>query len=255
MRRGLPCALAFLISVSCSPALGATSAKLSAADRAFLLTASQGNRFEIATGEVTAQITRKAQTTPAKKLATMAGKIVADHQKSQQRLAKLAQGLHATITNEPDPVQQFLVSQLASYAASLGSASQGAGGAQTTTPTNTTTTTRGDMGSAGGKKGANGRFAPSRPTSAVTVATLRGFYLGLQAAVHQRAITDFSNAAISTRNPAVRRYACQSLPVLRDHLETVQRAIGSAQPALAMSGAHALAARASAACKAANASG
>jgi hypothetical protein len=112
------------------------------------------------------------------------------------------------------------------------------------------------MGPEGGKKGSNGRFAPSRPTSvAVTVGTLRRFYLGLQAAAHQQAITDFSNAAISTRNPAVRRYACQSLPMLRGHLEMVQRAIGSAQPALAMSGAHALAAKASAACKSANGSG
>jgi hypothetical protein len=83
------------------------------------------------------------------------------------------------------------------------------------------------------------------------VGSVRRFYLGLQAAVHQEAIVDYSTIAIASRNTAVRRYACQSLPMLRRHLETVQRAIGSTQPAFAMSGAQALAAKAAAACKSA----
>jgi predicted outer membrane protein len=263
MRRGCCCALALAISLPCSSALGAPSAKPSAADRMFLQTASQGDRFEVATGELATQITRDAQTPPAKTLATMAGKLVADHQRSQQRLTRLAQGLHVRVSTQPDPVQQFLVTQLASYAASLASATHGTAGDQTSTNGTTTsggvTTNGGSMGSEGGKKGSNGEHAPAPSTttnpSTVTVQSFRGFYLRLQVAVHQQAIVDYSTIAVATRNAAVRAYACHSLPVLRRHLETVQRAIGSAQPALAMSGGQALAGKVSAACKSATPSG
>jgi hypothetical protein len=199
---------------------------------------------------VAAQITRKAQTTPAKKLATMAGMIVSDHQKSERRLAKLAKNLNVNISDQPDPVQQFLVSQIATYAAALTTARS----TGNDTPTDPNKTNSGNMGSEGGKKGGNGDATSTTPnsnptgTTTAAVATLRGFYLKAQAAVHQQAIQTYSMAATTTRNTKVRAYACQSLPVLRRHLETVQQALGSAQPELALSGSKDLAAKATRAC-------
>jgi hypothetical protein len=111
-------------------------------------------------------------------------------------------------------VERFLIAQLISHAAAVQAGSQSAG-----TPGNT-----------------------------ATVTALRAFYLGMQAAVHQRAIQSYSAIAIGTRNAAIRDYACRALPVLRRHLAAVQRAIGSEQPALAMSGSTALGAKVSAAC-------
>jgi hypothetical protein len=116
------------------------------------------------------------------------------------------------------------------------------------------------MGSEGGKKGSNGNRTTTPTTSTTsttgtTVGTLRGFYLKVQAAVHQQAIQNYSTIAIGTKNSQVRAYACQALPVLRRHLATVQRAIGSAQPELAMSGSKALAAKVSGVCKSPAASG
>jgi predicted outer membrane protein len=244
-------ALAAAASSSASASAAAPSAPVSAADRTFLQVASQGNRFEIASGEVTAQITRKAHSTPARNLAIMAGTIVSAHQKSQQRLTTLAKRLDVNVSNQPDPLQQFLVSQIASYAATV-TTGQAAGGQ--------TNTDDGDMGSEGGKKGSNGKrtTTPTTGTTSVTgttVGTLRGFYLKVQAAVHQQAIQNYSTIAISTKNKDVRAYACQSLPVLRRHLETVQRAIGSAQPELAMSGSKALAAKTAGACRSVAATG
>jgi hypothetical protein len=233
-----------------------SSPRVSSADRTFLQAASQGNRFEIASGDVAAQVTRRAHSTPAKNLAIMAGKIVSDHQKSQQRLTRLAKRLDVNISNQPDPVQQFLVSQLAAYAAALNTGQ--AGTSQTSTSPNMTN--NGDMGSEGGKKGGNGNATTTPSTSTTsttgtTVGTLRGFFLRVQAAVHQQAIQSYSTAAIGTRDKAVRAYACQMLPVLRRHLATVQRALGSAQPELAMSGSKAIAAKAAGACKSVATSG
>jgi Domain of unknown function (DUF4142) len=238
------------IAASTSTATAAPSASVSAGDRIFLQAASQGNRFEIASGEVAAQITSKAHTSTAKNLAIMAGMIASDHQKSQRRLATLAKKLDVNISNQPDPVQQFLVSQLASYAATLTTAQ--AAGSQTSTDPNKTNT--GDMGSEGGKKGSNGNRTTTpatntTSTTGTTVGTLRGFFLKVQAAAHQLAIQNYSTIAIGTKNTDVRTYACQSLPVLRRHLATVQRALGSAQPELAMSGSKALAAKTAGACK------
>jgi hypothetical protein len=244
------------LAATASASAAAPSAPVSAADRTFLQVASQGNRFEIASGEVAVQTTRKVASTPAKNLSIMAGMIASDHQKSQQRLATLAKHLNVNISNQPDPVQQFLVSQLASYAAAL-TPGQAAGGQTTTDPNKTN---NGDMGSEGGKKGANGNATTTPSTSTTsttgtTVGTLRGFYLKVQAAVHQQAIQNYSAIAIVTKNNKVRAYACQSLPVLRRHLETVQQALGSAQPELAMSGAKALAAKVARACASPAASG
>jgi predicted outer membrane protein len=261
-RLGRACGLAILGlagSWAMAPAVStaAPSPSVSVADRTFLQVASQGNRFEIASGDIAAQITRKAHTTPAKKLAIMAGMIVSDHQKSQRRLATLATKLDVNISRQPDPVQQFLVSQIASYAAAL---TTGTSGASSQTNTDPNKTNNGDMGSEGGKKGSNGNATttPATDTTSTTgtpVGTLRGFYLKVQAAVHQQAIQNYSAIAIATKNKDVRAYACQSLPVLRRHLSTVQQALGSAQPELAMSGAKALAAKADAACRPVGASG
>ena len=153
------------------------------------------------------------------------------------------------ISNQPDPVQQFLVSQLASYAAAL-STSRAAG---SQTPTDPNKTNSGDMGSEGGKEGSNGSRAPAPSTGttsarATTVSTLRGFYLKLQAATHQQAIQSYSTIAIGTRTSSVRAFACQSLPVLRRHLATVERALGAAQPGSVAGGSKALAAKAARAC-------
>jgi hypothetical protein len=245
------CGLALLSLVAAGAASTYASAAtpkstVSAADRTFLQVASQGNRFEIASGDVAAQITREAHSTPAKNLAIMAGMIVSDHKKAQQRLATVAKKLDVNISNQPDPVQQLLVAQLASYAATLTTGN--ASGGQTTTDPDKTNS--GDMGSEGGEKGSNGSATPTPGTSSTgtTVATLRGFYLKVQAAVHQQAIQNYSAITISTKNRDVRAYACRSLPVLRQHLETVQRALGSAQPELAQSGSKALAAKAARAC-------
>jgi predicted outer membrane protein len=238
--------LAASVAAATSAVAAAPNAGVSAADRMFLQVASQGNRFEIASGDVATQITRKAHDTPAKRLAIMAGMIVSDHKKAQQRLATVARKLDVNISNQPDPVQQFLVSQLASYAATL-TTGQASGGQTTTDPAKTNS---GDMGSEGGEKGSNGSATPTpgTGTTGTTVATLRGFYLKVQAAVHQQAIQNYSAITISTKNRDVRAYACRSLPVLRQHLETVQRALGSAQPELAQSGSKALAAKAARAC-------
>jgi hypothetical protein len=186
----------------------------------------------------------------------MAGMIVSDHQKSQQRLATLAKNLNINISNQPDPVQQFLVTQIASYAAGLTTGQSSCG----ETKTDPNKTNSGDMGSESGKKGGNGKWtttpsANTTSTTGTTVGTLRGFYLKVQAAVHQQAIQNYSMIAISTKNGKVRAYACQSLPVLRRHLTTVQQALGSAQPELAMSGSAALTAKATRACASAAASG
>jgi predicted outer membrane protein len=248
--------LATTLAASTPASSAAPSPTPSAADRTFLQVASQGNRFEIASGEVAAQITRNAHSSPAKNLAIMAGMIASDHQKSQQRLATLAQDLDVNISNQPDPVQQFLVAQIASYAATL-ETGQAAGSRTSTEPNKTN---NGDMGSEGGKKGSNGSRTTTPNTSTTsstgtTVGTLRRFYLEVQAAVHQQAIQNYSTITISTRNKDVRAYACQSLPVLRRHLQTVQRALGSAQPELAMSGSKALAAKARRACASPTASG
>jgi predicted outer membrane protein len=249
----LTCAASVAASTSASAA--APAGGVSSADRTFLQIASQGNRFEIAFGDVAVQVTKKTTGTPAKKLATMAGMIASDHQKSQQRLATLAKNLRVTIPMQPDPVQQFLVSQLASYTAALKSGQ--ASGSQTTTDPNKTNT--GTMGSEGGKKGSNGNATTPNPTmtstTGATVGTLRGFFLKVQAAVHLQAIQNYSTIATDTKNKAVRAYACQSLPVLRRHLATVQRALGSAQPELAMSGTKALARNADRACASSSASG
>jgi predicted outer membrane protein len=242
-----------LAAATTSSASASPAANVTAADRTFLQAASQGNRFEIASGAVATQITRKAHDTPAKKLAIMAGMIVSDHQKAQQRLATVAKKLDVNISDQPDPVQQFLVSQIASYAATL-TTGQASGGQTTTDPNKTNS---GDMGSEGGEKGSNGsaNVTPGSSTTGTTVATLRGFFLKVQAAVHQQAIQNYSAITISTRNRDVRAYACQSLPVLRRHLAAVQRALGSAQPELAMSGSKALAAKAARACGSPGASG
>jgi predicted outer membrane protein len=243
---GLALTLAAVAAAATSALASPPSAGVSAADRMFLQVASQGNRFEIASGDVATQITSKAHDTPAKRLAIMAGMIVSDHTKAQQRLAAVAKKLDVNISNQPDPVQQLLVAQLASYAAGLTTGR--ASGSQTTT--DPATTNSGDMGSEGGEKGSNGSATPTpgTTTTSTTVATVRGFYLKAQAAVHQQAIQNYSTITISTKNRDVRTYACRSLPVLRRHLETVQRALGSAQPELAMSGSKALAAKAARAC-------
>ncbi len=179
----------------------------------------------------------------------MAGMIVSDHKRSQQRLTRLARHLGVHLSDQPDPLQQFLVSQLASYSAGLSTGR--ATGNQT--PADPNKTNAGDMGSEGGKKGSNGSRAPapsagttsSRPT---TVSTLRGFYLRLQAATHQQAIQTYSTIAISTHTSSVRAFACQSLPVLRRHLATVERALGSAQPGSTAGGSKALETKAARAC-------
>jgi hypothetical protein len=240
------CALALLALVGAgaasSPATAASpKTNASAADRTFLQSASQGNRFEIASGDVAVQTTRKVDSAPAKKLAIMAGMIVSDHMKSQQRLQALAKRLDVNVSNRPDPVQQFLVSQLATYVAAV-TASK-AGNSTTTNPNETTT---GDMGSTGSKTATT----PGAGTTATTVGALRSFYLKAQSAVHQESIQMYSTIAINTKNQLVRAYACQSLPVLRQHLARVQQALGSAQIGLAMSGSKALSAQADAACKA-----
>jgi predicted outer membrane protein len=261
-RLGRVCGLAHLTlagswAMAVAGSAAAPSTSVSVADRTFLQVASQGNRFEIASGDVAAQITRKAHTTTAKNLAIMAGMIVSDHQKSQLRLTTLAKKLNVNISSEPDPVQQFLVSQIASYAAAL---TTGKTGASSQTSTDPNKTNNGDMGSEGGKKGSNGNATTTPSTSTTsstgtTLGTLRGFFLKVQAAVHQQAIQSYSTIALGTQNKDVRTYACQTLPVLRRHLATVQRALGSAQPELAMSGSKALTAKVNGACRSVPASG
>jgi predicted outer membrane protein len=238
----------------CVATAAAPGTAVSSADRAFLQVASQGNRFEIATGEIAAQITRNASSTTAKKLAITAGMIASSHQKSEHRLTTLARTLNVKIPNQPDPVQQFLISQIASYAAAV-NAGRGSDGSQTSTNPNGTST--GDMGSEGGKKGSNGNrtTTPVTSTTGTSVGTLRGFFLKVQAAVHQKAITDYSTIAVTTKSRDVRAYACQSLPMLRRHLATVQRALGSVQPELAMSGSKSTAAKAAEACRSVTRSG
>ena len=121
------------------------------------------------------------------------------------------------ISNQPDPVQQFLVSQIASYAASL---TTGQYGLPTKRRQDPNKTNSGDMGSEGGKKGGNGDADHDNADDehdehdGTTVGTLRGFYLKVQAATHQQAIENYSTIAISTHN-ALSAVACQSLPVLR----------------------------------------
>ncbi|HEV7566745.1 MAG TPA: DUF4142 domain-containing protein [Microbacteriaceae bacterium] len=243
--------LAMLGAVSGPAFAAAPNTRVSAADRTFLQTASQGNRFEIASGEVAVQVTKKTQTTPAKQLAIMAGTIVVAHQKSQKRLAALANSLNVNISDQPDPVQQFLVTQIAGYAAKLNTGQTSTSGQTSTDPNKTN---NGNIGSAGGKKGSNGNATPTPGTSTTsstgtTVGALRGFFLDVQAAVHQQAIQSYSTIALGTQNKGVRTYACQTLPVLRRHLATVQRALGSVQPELATSGYKALTAKVDSVCK------
>jgi hypothetical protein len=142
-------------------------------------------------------------------------------------------------------VQQFLVSQLASYAGALAHAGHNGSAANGASQDGTSQSSANQNGASSGATSPNAGIAS---TSTITFPTFRGFYLKLQAAVHQQAIESYSAIAIDTSNARVRAFACQSLPVLRRHLERVQQAIGSAQPELAMSGSKALASRVSNAC-------
>jgi predicted outer membrane protein len=239
----LTCALALIGAAALAPtATAATpSAPATQADRTFLQLASQGDRFEIASSDVAARSAGRSKATGAQDLAHIARMIVRDHQASQRRLAALARTLHVGVPSSPDPVQQFLVSQLASYASALSRGAQNAGGGQSGA----------DQSGADQNGASAGTTSPNTGTASagtITFPTFRGFYLKLQAAVHQQAIQHYSTIAIGTANPRVRAYACQSIPVLRRHLEQVQQAIGSAQPELAASGSKTLATRVSNAC-------
>ena len=234
----LTCALALIGVAALAPAASAAtpSAAATQADRTFLQLASQGNRFEIASSDVAARSAGRSKATGAQDLAHIAQMIVRDHQASQRRLATLARTLHVGVPSSPDPVQQFLVSQLASYASALSRGAQNAGAGQSGADQNGTSA---------------GTTSPNTGTASagtITFPTFRGFYLKLQAAVHQQAIQHYSTIAIGTGNARVRAYACQSIPVLRRHLAQVQQAIGSAQPELAASGSKTLATRVSNAC-------
>jgi hypothetical protein len=202
-------------------AAAAGDPKPTVADVAFLKQASQSNRFEIASSEVAAQLQqRQSRSAPAKSLGTTANVIATAHRKAQTRLGAVEKQLSIQVSNRPDPLQQFLVSQLAAFAASTATTVIGAG------------SKAGPSEGGNNGEGASGKYAPTPNASAVnSISAIRLFYLRMQVATHQLAIARYSSVAASTKNSAIRKFACQSLPMLESHLRLVEQAIGSATTA------------------------
>jgi predicted outer membrane protein len=198
-------------------AVAADAPKLSAADVTFLKQASQSNRFEIATSEVAVQLQKTApKNASARSLGQTAAMIAADHRKAQTALAALEKRFSIQVSNRPDPLQQFLVSELAGFTASTSTSFLGAG------------SKAGPSEGTNNGKGGNGKLKSPTTTAANTVSSVRTFYLRMQVATHQLAIAKFTAAAKTTDNPEVRKYACASLPMLDRHLSAVEKALGTA---------------------------
>jgi predicted outer membrane protein len=217
--RRLTAAIAAVVALGAGggSAVAAGAPRLSQADTTFLKQASQSNRFEIATSEVAVQLGKStSKSASARALGTTAEMIANDHRKAQTMLGALEKKLSVQVSNRPDPLQQFLVSQLAAFAASTNSTVIGAG------------SKAGPNEGQNNGEGANGKLAPTPSTAATnTVSSVRAFYLRMQVATHQLAIARFTTAARTTSSGPVRAYACTSLPMLQRHLRLVEQALGT----------------------------
>ena len=221
LRRMVPAAVVVL-GVGLSGTAGAAQAPTpSQSDITFLQQASQSNKFEIATSEIAAQLQKKqSRSAAARDLATTANMIADAHRTAQTRLGALEKQLSLRVTQQPDPLQQFLVSQMASFTATAKTTVIGAG------------SKAGPSEGTNNGEGANGKAAPATDASAgLSLAGIRVFYLRMQVAAHQLAIARYTTAAKTTKDAPIRRFACQSLPMLETHLKAVEKALGSTSTA------------------------
>ena len=158
-------------------------------DKHFVMEAAQGNYFEVGAG-------RLATTQNAASAVCKAGKTLAsDHQRAQAALRGVGRQLKATFPRAPSPVQSWLLTQLASSLTTGGGNANGNAAACSA--------------SAGGDQA--GGF--------------NKMWLGMEVANHLQDLTMYTQAAGATRSTVLRQYVCKQLPVLREHLQMLKKAM------------------------------